>query len=234
MKTKPSLFKRIISYFIDLLIIALLSGILSTVFVNTEISDFQTRRLLDLTTKMASESISREEYNTRIEEVNYDVTKESVPVTSITCIVTIIYYVVMCYYCKGITLGKYLMKLQIKSSNNKELTLGNYFVRSLIINMLLMNLVSVLLVSFLSKQSFIGIYSKINNVFTVLMLLSFIIMIYREDGRGLHDLISGTVVIDLRKEQEESSKTINDATVVEEQIDDKEKKKKVNKVIKKK
>ena len=215
-KTKPSLVKRSISYFLDLLIVMLLSGLISKVLIDTTVSDFQMQRQIDLTTKMASNEITSEQYNAWIGEASYDSTKASVPVTAITCIVTIIYYVVMSYYCKGITLGKYIMRLRIKSSNEKELSLGNYLLRSLVINMLLMNLTSIFLVSILSRQSFIASYSKVSNVFTIIMLLSLIVMMYREDGRGLHDLVSGTIVVDFKKDQEEVVDGVDEAKVVEE------------------
>lgn len=223
-REKPYIYKRVIAYVIDLLIVTVLSGIITLVFTNSSQSDASTQKLLDLTSKMTSGEITREEYTKQFDEINYQVTKESVPVTAITCGVTIVYFVIMCYYCHGITLGKYLMKLKITSASNKELNLGNYLLRSLIINMLLTNLVSIILVCSLSKESFLSIYPKVSNIFTIIILVSFIFMMYREDGRGLHDMISGTKIVNFKKKEEETKEEITEAKIVEEKKTNRKKK----------
>ena len=234
-KNKPNTGKRVVAYIIDLLIVTVISGIISIVFINNEKYNEDSKRLLELTKEFSESKIEREEYIKLYDELNYDLTKDSVSVTIVTCGVSIVYFVVMCYFCHGITLGKYLMKLRIVSNNDKELNLLNYFLRSLIVNMVLSNVLSIVLVSTLSKSSFITVYSKVSNIITLIMLVSFIFIMYREDGRGIEDFMGCTKVIDMKKAVLENENKTNDnkdnettdAEVIKEKKSNRGRKKKV-------
>ena len=213
-KKKPFVYKRVIAYIIDLLIVTLISGILTIVFTDNSAYEKDTDRMMDLTKKYTTKEISDEEYYKQFDELNYQLTLDSVGVTAVTCGVSIIYYVILCYYCHGITLGKYIMKLKIESANGKKLNLGNYLLRCLVINMVLSNLLNIILVELLSKASFLSIYSKVSNGFTLLLLLSFILIMYREDGRGVEDFMGNTKIINIK--DEEVSNNVEEATIVNE------------------
>ncbi len=218
-KEKPYFLKRVIAYLIDLIIVMLLSGIISTIFIHNENYQSESQKLLDLTKKYTDGVITKEEYSEEFDIINYYMTKDSVDVTIINIIVAIVYYVILCYYCGGITLGKYIMKLRIVSANDKKLNLGHYLLRALMVNLILSHLVSVVLVQILSKDSFISIYPKISNILTILLLVTFIFMMYREDGRGLHDLIANTQIVSTKKdiiEEKEEKEEIVEAQVLEE------------------
>jgi uncharacterized RDD family membrane protein YckC len=198
-RTKPHLYKRVIAYFIDLLIVTLLAGTITVMFTNTKEYDKYTKETIELTEKVLNEEISKEEYEAEYKELSYHLSKSSINVTIITAATTVVYYVIMCYFCHGITLGKFIMKLRIVGNRDEELTIFNYLLRSSIINNLLANVVTIIMIYSLSKESFINIDSKVGNVFTILFVFSFIVMMYRDDGRGLHDILGNTKVIDTKE-----------------------------------
>ncbi len=202
-RSKPYIYKRVIAFVIDLLVITLLSGILTLILTDSTKYDNDTKELVEVTQKLTNNDITTEEYQEVFNEINYNLTKDSIGVTSITVIVTIIYYVFMTYYCHGITLGKYLMKLRIVSANENSLNMLNLFLRCLIINGVLSNIVTLILINVLTKEQFNKFYSPVSNAVTVLMFVSIILMMYRADGRGLHDLIGNTRVIDVKEVKEE-------------------------------
>ena len=238
-KEKPYFLKRFAAYFIDMIIVSILASIISVVFVNNTKYQNASKELMTLTEKYTKNEITKDEYTKQFDELNYTMTKENVDVTIINCSVGLVYYVILCYFCHGITLGKYLMKTRIISSKDKELNMGNYLLRSLFVNLLLSNILSVVLVSLLDKSSFISIYPKVSNVLTLFMLASVVFMMYREDGRGLHDMISGTRVIStkgIKKNEEEVKEEVVEAKVIEEKTTKKsteEKKKTTKKTTKK-
>ena len=216
---KPKIYKRVIAFLIDMLVVTLLSGLLTIILTNTEEYDKNTNKLLELAQKDAKEEITSEEYNKLYPEISYSLNVSSLPVTVITLCVTIVYYVIMLYFAKGITLGKYIMKLRIESANGKELNIFNYLLRSLIVNSLLSNIVTILLIKLLSKDSFINIYDRISSLFSLLLLATFIFMMYREDGRGLHDLMANTKVVNInniKSDIESQKEEVKDAMVIEE------------------
>lgn len=224
---KPKIHKRIIAFIIDLLVVTLLSGLISSFLTNEEAYNKDTQELFELVSKTTSGEITNEEYNKQYQELSYSLNVDSLPITLITIGVTVVYYVIMLYFANGITLGKYIMKLRIVSANDKELNMFNYLLRSLIVNSLLANLVTVLMIKFLSKDMFISIYSKVSSVFSLLLIIAFIFIMYREDGRGLHDLIGNTKVVELnnlKNEDYTQKEEVKDAMVIEEV-----KKSKVNK-----
>lgn len=198
-RKKPYIYKRFIAYIIDILIVTLLSGILTILFTDSTQYNKDTENLLNVTEKLAQKEITTEEYYKQYDEINYSLTKDSVNVTIITVVVTIIYFDIMSYFCHGITLGKYIMKLKIVSANGKELTILNYLLRSTIINSLISNILTTILVLYLSKETFISVYPKISNAFTLLLIVTFIFMMYRDDGRGLHDIIGNTKIISTKE-----------------------------------
>ena len=214
---KPYIYKRVIAFIIDTLIVTIISGLLTIMFTNNEQYDADNKKLLELTQKMISEKQDQDKYMEELNEINYNLTKDSINVTIITIGISVIYYSIMCYFCQGITLGKYILKLKITSANDKPLNIFNYFLRSLIINSILSNIVTIVLINTLSKESYINISGRVGNVFTVLMVVSFIMMMYRDDGRGLHDIIGNTKVISTKDlEEKEEPKEIEEATIVEE------------------
>ena len=223
---KPSFLKRVVAYLIDIILVTLLSTAISMLFIDNTNYKAQTEQLMNLTSKYTSNEITREEYTKQFDELNYYLTKEGVGTTIVNCSVALVYYVILCYFCQGITLGKYLMKLRIVSSNDKELNMGHYLIRGLFANLILSNLISIIFVYSMNKDTFVSIYPKASNVLTVFLLASIIFVMYRKDGRGLHDLMSNTKVINTKVKIQETKEEIKEANVIEE--------KKVENVTKKK
>ena len=227
-REKPYFFRRVVAYLIDILLVTLLATAISMVFINNTNYQKRTEELKELVRKVTDEEITKEEYNKEYETLNYYMTKEGVENTIVNCSVAIVYYVILCYLCHGITLGKYLMKLRIVSGNENELNMGNYLIRALFVNLILSNLVSIICVYSMSKETFISIYPKLSSVLSIFLLVTMLVMMYREDGRGLHDLISNTKVISTKEPKvKEKTEEVKEAKVIEEkQITKKKKTKK--------
>ena len=220
---KPSFFKRSIAFLTDFVIVMLISGVITTIFINNDDYKVHTEKLLEITSKHNAGEISDEEYLEEYNDVYYYMTKESIDVTLVNSSVAIIYYVILCFYCNGITLGKYLLKLRIVGAKDQKLNLGNYLIRALLVDLILSNLASIICVMILSKESFIAIYPKVSSVFVLFLLSSMLLIVYRDDGRGLHDILAKTKVVSFSKnkkedysENNEESSEIKDANVVEE------------------
>ena len=192
---KPSFLKRIVAYLIDMILVALLATAISMVFVDNSKYKGRTQELMKLTQSYIDQEVTKEEYSEQFDNLNYYLTKDGVGTTIVNCSVALVYYVILCYFCHGITLGKYLMKLQIVSSNDKELNMGHYLIRGLFVNLILSNLISIIFVYTMNKETFINIYPKASNILTLFLLASVLFVMYRNDGRGLHDLVSNTKVI---------------------------------------
>lgn len=216
-REKPYFIKRVVAYAIDFIIVTLLATVLSMILIkNTASYQQKTEQLLELTRKYTAGEISKEQYSKDFDELNYYVTREGVGTTIINCSTAIVYYVILCYFCHGITLGKYLMKLRIVSNNSKDLNIGNYLIRGLFVNLILSNLVSVIFVYTMSKSTFVSIYPKVSSVLTLFLLVTVLFIMYRNDGRALHDLMANTKVISTKGTKEENNDSVKEAEVITE------------------
>ncbi len=234
-REKPTLFRRVLAYLIDIIFVTLLATAISMVFIDNTTYNKRAEELKTLVEKVSKEEITKEEYAKEYETLNYYITKEGVETSIVNCGVALVYYVILCYFCHGITLGKFFMKLKIDSANENELNIGNYLIRALFVNLILSNLTSIICVYSMSKDTFISVYPKISSVLSIFLLITMLFMMYREDGRGLHDLMSNTKVISTKELKEEKPKDIvEEAKVIEEkQLADKKKERKKKEVKKK-
>ena len=236
-KEKPYFLKRLAAYLIDLIIVSVLATLISLVFIKEQLKTNYTGELMSLKEQLSKKEITEEEFNNLSNDLIYINAKDTVGTTIIITGVSLVYYVILCYFCNGITLGKYLFKLQIVSSKDKKLNIGNYLLRGLLVNSILSYIINAVLVLTLNKEGFLSIYNVSSNVLTIFLLASLITMMYRQDGRGLHDMISGTVVISTKAskdKKEENKEEVVEAKVIEEKVEKEEKKETKNKKTKKK
>ena len=235
-REKPLLFRRVIAYLIDFLIVALLSSAISMVFFKENTGQSRMEQFAQLVEKLNNKEITQEEYQEQSNEINYYMAKETVGTTIVMCSVGLVYHVILCFFCHGITLGKFIMRLRLVSANEKELNMGNYLIRGLLVNFILSYLLNITCVYAMDKATFINVYYKLSMVLTLFLLVTMLFVMYREDGRGLHDLLSNTKVISTKepKIKEENKEEVKEAKVVEEKaIEEKTTKKTTKKSTKK-
>ncbi len=222
-REKPLFLKRVVAYLIDLLLVALLSSLISLVFIKEEVGPSRLEQLAQVVEKLNNKEITQDEYQQEVNEINYYVAKETVGSTIVLASVSLVYYVIMCYFCHGITLGKYLMKLRIVSANEKELNMGNYLIRGLFVNFILSYTLNAICTYAMDKNTYINVYLRASSVLSLFILATMLFIMYREDGRGLHDLMSNTKIISTKEPKIKETNEIVEAKVIEEK-DIKEKK----------
>ena len=81
------------------------------------------------------------------------------------------------------------------SNDKKDLSIIQLLKRSIIINSLATGIIGIIITMTLNKNSYINYSRYVQLIETTLILLSVGFALYREDGRGLHDLFGGTRVI---------------------------------------
>ena len=213
-------FKRVIAYMIDFLIVSALSTMItSNSYINKDYKNYintyeeyetfyeeyeENEEALE--EALEQEAITEEEYETKLEELNssfddknidynYKLIKLSIVSTIISILVILLYFVVIQYYFNGQTLGKWIMKLRIVSNSDKKLNILNYLIRSLILNSVLVNILSIIFVLALSKDGYL-IYNEISYIITNIIEMSIVFMMFFDKkNRGLHDYLSNTHVV---------------------------------------
>lgn len=211
-----AILKRFFAYFIDMFIISLVVMLLSMIpQINPNYDAYQEtgEKVNELMEQYQNEEIDSEEYIKQNEKLSYELNKNGYIYIGIQIVLVFSYFGVYAYFAKGQTLGKRIMKLKIVSNKDKELKLTNYFFRILPLYGVIANFITLIAI-FFSR----GTYLKITNIssyFTITLESIIIVMILlNNEGRGLHDVIAGTKVIDLKEEakrqelnKEETGKT---------------------------
>lgn len=187
--------QRVLAYIIDFAILWLITFVI-TMFVPVN----------DTATKLYEEqnrviegyvegTVSMEEYVNQIVDLGYDISKQTVIVSIVTIVISLLYYVVYPCYNNGQTFGKKLMKIRIKKTNDTELSMNDLLIRSMINNSILVNIITVALVLFLSKDLFLSTSSLLSSIQYLVLIISLIMIAFTKNAQGLHDKVVHTEVV---------------------------------------
>ncbi|MBR6690590.1 MAG: RDD family protein [Bacilli bacterium] len=213
-------FKRAVAYMIDMLIVSAISTLIaSNAYINKDYKNYintyeeydsfyekYENSIEDLQESLEDEEITQDEYDTELEKINnsyndknieynYKLIKFSIVSTIISILVILIYFVVIQYYFNGKTLGKWIMKLRVVSNNDKKLNILNYLLRSLILNSVLINILTIIFVVTLSKNNYLIANEIIYVVNYVMEIAIVFMMFFDKNNRGLQDYVANTKVI---------------------------------------
>ena len=191
---KATFFERVGSYLIDTVIVTF---IFSLICLGVGNNTSTTKKLMEeLDDKLLEEKITVEEYLEEYQGLMYDYQKENVLQSGISVALTIAYYVVFQYMNKGQSIGKKLLKLRVVDKNtNKPISILKGLLRSLLILSILSGTLSIILLYIVSEKVYFPIYSVLLVIEGIFVLTTIILILYKKDKRGLHDIITNTVVI---------------------------------------
>lgn len=187
--------QRLLAFIIDLVFISMITSII-TMFVPvndtaTKLYEEQNRVLEGY----VDGTVSMEEYVNQMVDLSYDISRQTVIVSIVAVVISLLYYVVYPCYNNGQTFGKKLMKIKIKKTNDKELTMNDLLVRSMINNSILVNIINIILVLFLSKSLYLSTSSVVSSIQYLVLIISLIMIAFTKNAQGLHDKVCKTEVV---------------------------------------
>lgn len=189
---KASFFKRVLAFLFDYFIVAL---VLSLITYSFSYNKSIVKEAGDLTSSYQSGEITAEEYKEQANEINYRLQKNNVPINGVTAVLFIGYFIVFAYLNKGQTLGKKLFKIKVVEKDERP-SLRAMILRSLFIYGIISSLYCAIFVNFLDINAFSYGNTIIGYIESLFIMVSFLMVLYKNDGRGLHDLIAKTSVIE--------------------------------------
>lgn len=192
--------KRFIAFIIDIFIVSIISEALSNVsFINIYKDQYietygEYQEIYD---EFSNENITLEEYNNKVIYYNYELSKLSIISNSIFIIIFIAYFVgANCLY-EGQTLGKKLMNVKIVNENNKKVSAWIYFLRTILITGISGTFLLIISVLIFKEDLFYTLSYIICLLQYISQLIIGISIIVNKNGKGLHDWICKTKVIEL-------------------------------------
>ena len=195
MKKSP-FFKRVVAFILDILIISIFAGLVAMPFSNADKTKELHNELNKVSEKYIAKEIGIKKYYFEATGINYEILRNDGVSSIVSLLFTILYFIVFQFYNKGQTIGKKLMRIKVVSAKGNNLTINNLVLRSLIINTIVFDMV-LLFIVFLGKK---GIYTyasmSLEIVQYILIITTVFLVIFRKDGRGVHDFLGSTMVVE--------------------------------------
>lgn len=199
MKKGCSKLQRLGAYIIDYIFILLLITFLGQIrFLNPTFDEYY--KTYDESMEMINNTneedifklLESEEYSL----ANYNLAKYSVSISIISIIVYLGYFVGFQKWNKNQTLGKKLFNIEVASIENTDVKWWQILLREIIIYNLIAEILYVILILFLNVNSYFMISNIILAISSLIFLINVILILFRKDGRGLHDLLAKTIVVE--------------------------------------
>lgn len=187
-----SFFTRASAYIIDAIIVLI---ILNIITIGVPTNNSYNEKITDLTKQLSNGEITTQEYYDQYADVYYDLQKSNTVVNVISIILTIAYFIVFQYLNKGQTIGKKLFNLKIVSTDEKPIKLSQIIIRSIFIYSLISAILNIIFVYIIGKDSYYMVSTITTMIDTLLILITVIFILFRQDKRGMHDVIAKTKVI---------------------------------------
>ena len=195
--------KRVMAYIIDVLIFSIvLTPIINWSVINPYVDEYTENysEYTELIEQANAGEIDTEtdEYKDKIVDLNYNINKYKVISSSISVVGFLLYFAVLQWALKGQTIGKKIMKIRVVANNeDKKLNVGNYILRSLILNNIIFSIILIIGVYIFKAPGYYTLSMVVSYLQLLVMSLIMLMVVLRKDYRGLHDFVAGTKVIDL-------------------------------------
>ncbi len=208
--------KRIVAYIIDYFLITLVSSALVYIsFINPKYDEYieVTEKYNEIMQDYYDRDIDTNEFSEQTREISYELNKNGYVYTIGSIVIIFLYFGVFVYFTKGQTLGKRIMGIRIVGNKNKKVKWYQYFIRAFILNGVILNIVTLIAICF-KESTYLKIYMTAYNFDTILMIILFLMVLFYKEGRGLHDILAGTKVIDVREENLQLEKEEKEVEVI--------------------
>ena len=188
--------KRAVAYLFDLIIVIIIFSLVSIIY-HPDIS-FLNNKLDDVSVQYVNKDIGFSEYFTEMSLLYKEIDNASLFLNIINIFIIVIYFVVVPYFNNGQTIGKKLMHIKVKMKRNQKLSIVSLLIRNLLINGLFYLIMVVICVSIIPGKYYFMFITFFGVIQVLMLLFSMIMVLYRKDRRGLHDIFALTRVSNCR------------------------------------
>lgn len=191
---KASFIKRLGAFILDTMILSVIFSLVTMGFTND--NNNINKELTSILEQYENSEITIEEYSDKVTNLNYELQKSSLIVNIVNVVLYVGYFIVFVYLNKGQTLGKKLCKIKVVSNDGDRPSIWSMIIRSLFIYGISTLLFSIIFVYILNSEIFTYGYTVVTYLEAIFMIICFFMVLYKKDGKGLHDLMAKTKVIE--------------------------------------
>ncbi len=188
--------KRLGAYLVDLLLVSFVISLVININVISKYYDKYNKsyeEFNDLIVKYQDMELD-DAFSEEVTSIYYKVAKNSVVNNIVVIVVVLLYFGVFQKFNHGQTIGKKLMKIKTINNNDKEVNLLNLLLKYSMfflpgIGSVIISLLSSILVYVLNSYIYMLVIFNINFVVIIISIVSYIMILTRNDHKGLHDII---------------------------------------------
>lgn len=194
--------KRLLAYIIDILIVGFVASALANIdILNPYLDNYlESYESFNETLKnINEENVIDMFYSAEFVNQYQNTLKYSVYFTGISFVCYLLYFVGFQKWNKNQTVGKKLMNLKVVNKNKKDdVKVWQYLIRTLIVYNLFFSGLNVCLALCFNTKLFFTLSLIVSIIGYVITYLGYGMILFRKDGKGLHDLLSGTEVMEVK------------------------------------
>ena len=192
---KKALFiQRFVAFIVDILIVTTVASLISYPFMNSKKNNEYSDQAVELQEKILNNELSTKEYIIEYSDISYKIARENGILALITIFLNVCYFVILQLKMNGQTFGKKLMKIKIVSDQG-DLFMNQMILRSMFSNFILMDIISFIFMLFVSKSYYLYGVFAIETIQYILVIISVLMIMFRKDGRSIHDMLFHTRVV---------------------------------------
>ncbi len=189
--------KRILAFSIDILLVTLVATLLTRILpIDPYVDKYQD--VYEKYTEFSKENQKGTVDQDQLMNYTHDIYYYRVVSSAVSVGLLILYFGVLQMVWHGQTVGKKIFKIQLVSNNDKKLHFGNYLIRVIILNNILFTVLSDVLVFVLDVKPFYYVAYVLSLISSTIYVANILMIILKSDNRGLHDILAGTKVVDLK------------------------------------
>lgn len=202
---KAGFMQRMLAYFIDVIIISVIFSVFSVFIPNNNDKIAELNQKLNNAENSMVESLQSGDNNSykqsldEVIDIQYEMSRVSVLRDSILFVITFVYFVILQFVLKGKTFGKMIMSIKVIDKKKKEPGLGTILLRTFIVQGLLSSFIAIVTILFMDKKVYTLFNGGISLLTSIFIIVCALMILYRKDKCGLHDMMAGTSVIKYEK-----------------------------------
>ena len=185
--------QRMSAFLIDYFIVALIVGAFTAFIPTSKEYDNAVKDETNIITEY-SENQDINQLLDKFSTNSYIISKEGMVFTVINVLVGLAYYGTFVFYNNGQTIGKKIMKIKIESLNG-SLSHSKCLLRCSVINGFFSSSISMIILLFINSSQYLYTVGLVSELQSLMFIVSSFFVLFRKDGRGLHDLLFNTKVI---------------------------------------
>lgn len=192
---KASFKKRVLAYFLDFILLWLFTTIVVMMIPSSDTLKHTQVQINELNEKYLANTITYEEYINEYIPLMKIYDKENILVNICNLLFILSYFVFYPFYYQGQTLGKKVLRIQIIKENG-VLSIRDLIFRNFITTSLFFLMLASTCVFFLPDTIYFYFTTILGFIQILLVIMSAFMILYRQDRKGLHDLLLKTSVVD--------------------------------------